>query len=333
MTDKQDPKQVTKVDKVAALERFASNVMEIWADRTAIWKLFAPDLTDEEFKFFCGLGIALRANPFAREIWAVKYDGKKPAAIFLARDFYRKRAQEQESYDGHIVGAIYSKDSYSVKNGMPEHSYDSFGNRGELLGAYCLVYKKGISHPTFVEVKFSEYDKKQSTWISMPGTMIKKVPEAQALRSAFQGLFQGTYSEDEQMQIEAGAETVDEGLADTENFILGEVPGKKEETPQAAPKQSKPEAEPKTADMSEVTDTAEPAVLEQENDDWPNGAVKKAAHENIRAKYKTVAEKIIATDGHAGLGPVLTAVIGVNLVSEVTPAMADKLMGYFKTKE
>ena len=179
-----------------SLEEFSNNVLEIWRSTTSIKKLFAPKLTDEEFKFFMGLGISLRANPFSREIWAVKYDNSKPAAIFLGRDFFRKKAQEQPDYDGHVSHAVYSNDTFLVENGIVSHQY-SMEDRGELTGAYCFVYRKEIKIPIFVFVKFSEYDKKQSLWKTHPETMIKKVSEAQSLRMAYQGVFEGTYSEDE----------------------------------------------------------------------------------------------------------------------------------------
>src|SRR6185436_16304996 len=52
----------------------------------------------------------------------------------------------------------------------------------------------------YVFVRYSEYNTGESTWKRMPETMIKKVAEAQCLRSTWQGIFQGTYSEDEQWE-------------------------------------------------------------------------------------------------------------------------------------
>lgn len=196
--------------------------MTIWSKDKVdkIRKIFAPDLTNDEFGFFFGLGKSLGANPFMREIWAVKY-GNRPAQVFLGRDFYRKRAQEQPSYNGHSVDAIYSNDIYRVVNGIPEHEYN-LRDRGQLVGAYCVVYRKDTEKPFFVFVEFGEYYqgnkdesgkvKKKSNgqsmqptnWDTKGATMIKKVAESQGLRGAFQGVFKGTYDESEAWADDSG---------------------------------------------------------------------------------------------------------------------------------
>jgi phage recombination protein Bet len=168
----------------------------IWQDTEKIRALFAPTLTDKEFSFFVSLGLGLGANPFTREIWAVKYDANKPASVFLGRDFYRKKAQEQADYDGHIAQAVYENDSFGVVDGVPQHSF-KLTERGKLMGAYGLARRKGITQPFFKYVELKEYDKQFSNWKTMPVTMIEKVAEAQVLRGAYQGIFAGTFDESE----------------------------------------------------------------------------------------------------------------------------------------
>lgn len=176
--------------------------LQVWdkEKRDFIRKTFAPDLTNKEFALFVGMGRSLGANPFMREIWAVKY-GNQNAQIFLGRDFYRRKAQEQPTYNGHQVDAVYSNDEFKMVNGKPEHSY-SLGERGGIMGAYCVVHVEG-REPFFNYVEFDEYDTGRSTWSDKPATMIKKVAEAQSLRASFQGIFQGTYDESEQWKQEA----------------------------------------------------------------------------------------------------------------------------------
>ncbi len=171
-------------------------MIDPWKKLEVVKKCFAPQLTHEEFSMFLGLGRTLGANPFTREIWAVKY-GTGAAQIFCGRDFYRRKAQEQSDYNGHLVNSVYENDGFSIKNGQPEHIVNSFKDRGNLVGAFCAVYKKGQQVPYFVTVRLEEYDKHQSNWKTMPDTMIKKVAEAQALRGAYQGIFRGTYDESE----------------------------------------------------------------------------------------------------------------------------------------
>jgi phage recombination protein Bet len=179
-----------------AVKETNDELINPWNKLDVVKSCFAPKLTNDEFKIFVGLGKTLNANPFTREIWAVKY-GDTGAQIFCGRDFYRRKAQEQPDYNGHIVNAVYENDGFSIKEGKPEHIVNSFKDRGNMVGAFCAVYKKNLAVPYFVTVRIEEYIKAQSTWKTMPETMIKKVAEAQALRGAYQGIFSGTYDESE----------------------------------------------------------------------------------------------------------------------------------------
>lgn len=176
------------------------NQLQVWQNPDEIRRLFAPTLSDPEFQFFMGLGKNLNANPFTREIWAIKY-GTAAATIFCGRDFYRKKAQEQSDYDGHYAEAVYSNDEFGVENGVVKHKF-TLTDRGVLLAAYCVVKKKSASLNLFHLVQFSEYNLNQSLWKTKPESQIKKVAESQALRAAFQGIFKGTYDESEEFKIQ-----------------------------------------------------------------------------------------------------------------------------------
>jgi len=199
---------VVKVDDTTAVD--------VWdkGKRDVIRKLFAPKLSQEEFMFFVGLGKSLNANPFTKEIWAIKF-GNNPATIFLARDFYRKKAQEQVDYNGHAAVAVYENDEFSfdATSGIPTHNY-SLKDRGDLLGAYALAWRKGIDRPFYKFVYLAEYNLKQSNWNTKPVMMIEKVAEAQILKMAWQGVFKGTYAEDEQGVIEASYKAQGNGMID-----------------------------------------------------------------------------------------------------------------------
>ncbi len=199
-----------------SLQKIDSQHVAVWQDEEKIRKLFAKDLSPDEFRFFVSLGASLGANPFTREIWAVKYNKNQPASIFCGRDFYRRKAQELPEYDGHLVDAVYERDEFAVEDGKVHHKY-SLGNRGKLLGAYCIVYKKGIRQPYYVFVPFNEYNRGFSNWKNMPETMIKKVAEAQGLRGAFQGTFKGTYDESEMWEIVPETQSEQPESQDTEN--------------------------------------------------------------------------------------------------------------------
>ncbi len=164
-----------------------------------IKEMYAKNATQSEFQVFGEIGKRCGMNPFLKEIWLVKY-GDNPAQIFIGRDGYRKSAQRHPLYDFHVSDAVYSADKFDVVNGEVNHKYN-LANRGALVGAYCVVQRKGSSRPTYVFVELKEYSTSKSLWhpqTGKPATMIKKVAEAQGLKSAFQELFAGTYSEYEE---------------------------------------------------------------------------------------------------------------------------------------
>ncbi len=187
-----------------ALATQGSNNMMIWDDSKKleeIRQIFAPKLNTQEFDAFVGMGKASGLNPFLREIWAVKYQDNAPAQIFVGRDGYRKAAQRHSQYDFHECDAVYSNDKFKRNSISGEiiHEYN-LKDRGELLGAYCIVKRKSSARPSYTWVKLSEYSTGKSLWnpqTGKPETMIKKVAECQGLRSAFQDLLGGTYSDGE----------------------------------------------------------------------------------------------------------------------------------------
>lgn len=188
------------------------NNLIVWDNMEKVRQLFAPTLTNDEMAFFVSLGKSLGANPFTREIWAVKYDRNQPAAIFCGRDFYRRVAQEQSDYEGHNVQAVYSNDLIEIESGEVKRHIPNLREPGELIGAYCILWRAG-KKSFFHIVRFREYYKGFSNWKSMPETMIKKVAEAQTLRMAFQGMFRGTYDESESW-IEIDGKTPEKSITE-----------------------------------------------------------------------------------------------------------------------
>ncbi len=174
--------------------------LDLWECPTQLQEvkeIYGKNLTTGEFKTLIHMGKATGLNPFLKELWAIKY-GDSAAQIFIGRDGFRKSAQANPNYDYHHVDAVYSNDElhYDLNKGEVYHKQD-FKNRGNLLGAYCIVKRKSATKPVFVFVDLKEYTTGKSLWASKPATMIKKVAEAQCLRMAFQELFGGAYSDAE----------------------------------------------------------------------------------------------------------------------------------------
>jgi len=123
----------------------------------------ARNCTDNEFLLLMQLAKTYQLDPFAKQIWAVKY-GENPAAIFCGRDGFLAIAHRSGKFDG--------MESGTRKDG------------DDLIG-WCKVYRKDMSRPFEVEVSLSEYSTGKNLWQTKPKTMIVKVAESHALRRAF----------------------------------------------------------------------------------------------------------------------------------------------------
>jgi phage recombination protein Bet len=151
----------------------------------------AKGVSDNEFMLFMHLAKTYGLDPFAKEIWCIKYvpQGRNPldfpATIFTSRDGYLKIASRDEQMDGIISDAVCANDLLEkLLDGTVHHTY---GNpRGEIVGAYALVFRKDRSRPAYFYAPFKEYNStKNPTWGKYPTAMIIKVAEAMALKRAF----------------------------------------------------------------------------------------------------------------------------------------------------
>ena len=135
--------------------------------------MFAKGANDNEFGVMIELARKYQLDPFARQIWLVKY-GDNPAQIFCGRDGYLAIAHRSGQFDG-------------IQSGSRVED-------GELIG-WCRVHRKDMKYPFVAEVKLSEYSTGKNLWKDKPETMIQKVAEAHALRRAFS--ISGLYSPEE----------------------------------------------------------------------------------------------------------------------------------------
>ncbi|PZM83071.1 phage recombination protein Bet [Candidatus Gracilibacteria bacterium] len=184
---------------------------------------YAKGSSIAEFSNFISIIKATKLNPFKREIWCVKYKDN-PAQIFIGRDGYRKVAKQHKDYIYHRLDVICENDEVEVENGkLIKHKY-SFKDRGAILGAYCIVKKKGYEDEIFNYVDFEEYNTGMSKWKTSPKTMIKKVAEAQTLRMVFDELLEGTYDESENytQEVQTGSEAEREKASEILEKITSE---------------------------------------------------------------------------------------------------------------
>ena len=136
-------------------------------------------------------------NPFTKEAYLIHYDNKNgdtASTIVLGKTCYMKMAEAHPQYDGFEAGIIV----LDVEAGELIHREGSIIYEGEkLLGGWAKTYRKDRSRPFYEEVNFSEYDTKQSLWVTKPATMIRKVALVHTLREAFPATFGGLIDESE----------------------------------------------------------------------------------------------------------------------------------------
>ena len=168
-------------------------------------------------------------NPFLNEAYLVKFAGS-PAQIITSKEAYFKRAEADENYDGYQAGIITVD-----KNGVIVEREGSFCPKDEtLVGGWAFVYRKDRKYPAVARVNLDEYDKKKSTWLSMPKTMIAKIAKVQAFREAFPTKLGALYVSEEVQEREVEDvpfEEVKEKTANSVQFPVQDQEPKPESKP------------------------------------------------------------------------------------------------------
>ncbi|WP_230868249.1 phage recombination protein Bet [Iocasia frigidifontis] len=154
-----------------------------------IRRTVAKNATDDEFRMFMHLAQTYQLDPFNKEIWFIKYakKGQNPKdvepTIMTSRDGYLKIADRHPEYDGLSSDVVRKNDVFKRTMDGVEHEYSS--DRGQIIGAYALVYRKDRKYPIYVFAPFNEYKGNAKIWNNYPSAMILKVAESMALKRAF----------------------------------------------------------------------------------------------------------------------------------------------------
>lgn len=168
---------------------------EIWQNTSKLKKLFGGKLNKTEFAQFIARGRMHGANPFKNEIYPMKIKGD--LQVVLARDYYRRRAQEQPEYAGHNVYGVHKGDKVIISSDEVAEFKLNVASEKPLIGAVAVGHRDDIDKPYTVFVRYDEYKRNNRMWKNKPLTMLKKVAEGQLLRAMFQGILGGTYMEGE----------------------------------------------------------------------------------------------------------------------------------------
>lgn len=148
-------------------------------------------VSDAEVIQFISLCRANQLNPFIGDAYMVKY-GNEPASMIISKAAFMKRGESAPQFAGYQAGVILLRDKQVVEE---EGSFFLPGD--QLVGGWAKVYRSDRKDPIVARVRLQEYNKNQSTWAVMPGTMIRKVAIAQAFREAFPFAVDGMYTPEE----------------------------------------------------------------------------------------------------------------------------------------
>lgn len=145
----------------------------------------AKGASDDELALFLHLSQTYGLDPFAKEIFFMKY-GNQAATIITGRDGYLKIANGRPEMDGIQSDSVCKNDALTKKSdGTIDHTYGT-PERGPVIGAYALVFRKDRSRAAYFYAPMAEYNASSNpTWKKYPTAMIIKVAEACALKRAF----------------------------------------------------------------------------------------------------------------------------------------------------
>lgn len=145
----------------------------------------AQGLNNQEFALFTEHCKGTGLNPFKREVWAIKANGR--LQLMTGINGYFTIANRNPQYDGYEEGYI-SKDGQELPDTYAGNDY---------IGAWCKVYRKDRRMPAKGVAFNAEYNKGHGNWKIMPRVMILKCAESIALRKAFPQELNGTYTAEE----------------------------------------------------------------------------------------------------------------------------------------
>lgn len=211
-----------------------------WDDKqiALISRTVAKGAAPEELHFFLNVAARYNLDPFQGEIYCSKMRGRNGEegriAIIVGEQGRLKIANRYPDYLGFRSDAVCENDRFlklpepKELPGVPgawsyvEHSYGGPKERGEILGAWCEVYRQGRP-PTYFYAPLDEYMPRDASekaqkfipWFSTKSRMIVKCADSTAFRMAFN--LAGIYGEEEiehvRVQAASGASVIEDEIA------------------------------------------------------------------------------------------------------------------------
>ena len=156
-------------------------------------------MSGQEVAFFVGICRARGLDPFAGDVYVIKYAANDPAAIVISIDAVRARARMQDDCLGWTCGVI-----VQTKEGDIRDTAGLVLEGQKLVGGWAECTPKGWAVPMRLEVNLAAYIKKTSTgtitkfWEpDKQPMMITKVAEMQLLRRIWPAALGKLYLQEE----------------------------------------------------------------------------------------------------------------------------------------
>ncbi|EPW2644066.1 phage recombination protein Bet [Listeria monocytogenes] len=188
------------------------------------------EVTDQEIIMFLQLCKYQKLNPFLNEAYLVKFKNTKgpdkPAQIIVSKEAFMKRAETHEQYDGFEAGVIVERGGEIIElEGAVSLATD------KLLGGWAKVFRKDRNRPVSVRISEKEFNKRQSTWNTMPLTMMRKTAVVNAMREAFPDNLGAMYTEEEQGALQNTETSVQQEIKQNANAEMLDISSQQNEVP------------------------------------------------------------------------------------------------------